>query len=160
MKRNDGAKKISLTMVQKIAVADWFRKLLPEFQAERPTTRQVAAKVSEDLGFTVTRSHILEMRRNFGTWKSKTDRIYGGVDRVRVLAGIVVRAFEALGYEPLDDDREALRAIVRAQGQPNKKRGIAMPAEKGEAPVVQPPASANGAAGQLSDRARDSLRRL
>lgn len=157
MPKVDGSRPTRLQVHQVLKVRDWFVKLLPEFQEEKPSSQDVAAKATAELGFPVGYRTISDMRNEVGSWEKpkaerkdsrRSARTPEGTykDRLRILARIVRYGF-AQAEIPLPPQMEKnLDALCNALAV-DYSDAIAMTAEGA---VKKPPQenlqSPNGAA--------------
>lgn len=113
-----------LSRAQAFQVADWLRSQIGVFSEEHPTYRDVAKQATSALGFSVSPSSISSIAADLGlAWTRKSPKS-PKVDRIGILAGIVMEigeVLECLSHTQVSD----LKAL-------KERRGMATRGEEGQ----------------------------
>ena len=99
-------KKITLTLKQRMELADWLRKQAPNFKANRTNSNVAAQMACREFGYSVTNNHLIYLNRELEL--DIFDRVEvgsstGSTKPVVVVARALVELYAKLS-EPIPDD--------------------------------------------------------
>jgi len=105
----------ALSMPQFVALVDWFRPLLKEFQETRPSIEDVRKQAETDLNMPISEATIRRLRKEYGQWKTTKaapqKKRHAG-ENLRTITRALVRFMKEVGYVPSPEDQANIRRIV------------------------------------------------